>query len=353
MKRLWTQVRMEHVLFLRDPGVVAFHVCLPLLLLVLLSRAYDQVWAVRWSVAIADEDRSVTSRRLVEALRGLPEVSVVDQTASALRASASSRPGGASILLRPGLGASGAMTSVDVEGDPAVTHVVRPIVAGLLSEAVAEPPVTHDLLDPGRSPPRRSGFAARLLPAVIGMVVASVALFGFGARLASYRQRGFLRRLAVTPGGVSQFLLAQAIHRVLFIVLQSALLVAVGTWVLDLADDPRVVPFLAVVTSGAIAFLGLGFLIGGVAPSSELATGWCHLLFAPLVLLSGAFHPGDAPAALRAVASLLPMTYLVDGLQRSLILGGGVLADVLVLLGWAAALLVLSVHSFAPDTDGR
>lgn len=342
MNTFWTQLRIEHRIFLRDRTVLAFHIMLPVLLLVLLTQVHGNMLGLRWTLGVDDQAGTPAARTLIERVRALPGVQVVEGTRDDLRRREAA--GHLGVLVTLSAGTSDA-PQVTVEGDSQAAPLLRAALAGLRGDdaPVATPPA-GGLLHAERQ------FSAVILPGVVGMVVASVALFGFGARLASYRQRGFLVRLAVTPLGVPQFLLAQTVHRVAFIVVEGALLALIGRWLVGAVGDVDVGALLTMLLAGALAFCGLGFLIGGLASSGEAAAGWCHLLFFPMLLLSGAFYPTVAlPGPMQLLAPLLPMTYLLDGLQRALAGVGGQALDALALGGLGLALLAVSAWTFSPE----
>jgi ABC-2 type transport system permease protein len=302
------------------------------------------------TVGIADLDGSVTARRVVAGLQALPGFVIIEDAPDRLRVRAASGRLSAIVVLPSGLTQTPA-ASVTVEGASQAAALVRAVLPGLVAEgAPGARLVVGQTAD--RGPSSEPVVTAIMLPGVVGMVIASVGLFGFGARLAAYRQRGFLRRLAVTPLGVRQFVLAQSVHRVLFMIVQSILLIVIGRYVLGASGALRSVSLLCVLVAGSLAFLGFGFFVGGIAPSGEAASGWCHLLYFPMLLVSGAWYPPSAlPGAFSFVSPVLPMTYLLDGLQRSL--GGiaDVRLDVLVLACWAVAMLSLSARTFSPEPN--
>jgi ABC-type multidrug transport system permease subunit len=304
MRSLFLQLRIEHAVFIRDPTVVAFHVGLPLLLFVLLTNVRINAVAVGDGLATTLNEQH---HLVVQGYRKMQDEGL----------SRSHRNGIQDRIVRRA-NASGAPSS-----------------ALLTNESIAQ------------------RVAAELLPGMVGMVVASVGLFGFGSRLASYRQRGLLRLLAVTPNGVPQFISVQILHRFVFMILQSSIIIAVGQ--IAFGAVARAEPFrvAAMLATGSLAFIGMGFLVATVSSNVERANGWSHLLFAPMLIVSGAFFPSSAlPWWLGMLAPLLPMTYLIDGLHTAIHGTGPVFVDAVALLGFAAASLSLTFLTFSPLVDG-
>jgi ABC-2 type transport system permease protein len=336
---LTRQIRIENALFFRDRVVLAFHVCLPIALLVLLTVVHARLWRLQWTVGVAPATGSAIADRIAAGLKQLPGFTVVCGDDVGLRALARSGDVAATIVV-------GRHDDISIAGRSHMAQLLPLVIRALLADEPHDrrpSPLATDVLESGDNPMMR-----RFLPGVIGMMVASVALFGFGSRIASFRQRSFLLRLAVTPLGVKQFVLAQAIHRTLFIVAKGGLLAVIGTHLLGLHGHIAILPLAAVLTAGALAFLGIGFLIGGVAPNGESASGVCHALFFPMLLVCGAFYPTTAlPEHLAKLSTLLPMTYLLRGLDGALS-GGAFAGAIAVLVAWGTGTLWLTALVFSP-----
>jgi ABC-2 type transport system permease protein len=76
-------------------------------------------------------------------------------------------------------------------------------------------------------------------------------------------------------------------------------------------------------------------------------------VFLPVIFISGVFYDADdAPDFLRAIAEVLPLKHLIDGLSGAIVTGEGVVDNapaVLVLALWSAAGVVLAVRGFSWD----
>jgi ABC-2 type transport system permease protein len=86
-------------------------------------------------------------------------------------------------------------------------------------------------------------------------------------------------------------------------------------------------------------------------PNPESAPAYVNAVFLPQILLAGVFYDAtDAPAAVRDVAQVLPLTHLVDGLSGSMVHHTGVGShwDALLILAlWAVVGGVLAVRGFS------
>lgn len=200
---------------------------------------------------------------------------------------------------------------------------------------------------PGEDVWRGVGPADFYVPAYVGLVMAATGVLSMPVRLASYRERGVLRRfrasgmpLAAILGSQVATALLVAVTGAVSIVVASAL--AYGTETLP-AD---IWQFGIAFTLSALAFSAFGVLLGSVLPTSRSAQGAGLLLFFVMFLLSGAAPPRDVlTAPMRAVGDGLPLTWVVMVLQDTWLgfgwTAGSTLAVVALLAGSVVAAATL------------
>jgi ABC-2 type transport system permease protein len=151
----------------------------------------------------------------------------------------------------------------------------------------------------------------------LAVVIAAVGLVMLPVHLASYRERGVLRRFAASGFPRWSFAIAELIvGLVLTIVGCAALLVTAGlVYGVPSVDDPvRTVTGLLV---GAVAFVSIGILLGSLAPTARAAQAIGLLAFFPVFLLGGGGPPPHAmTAVMRDVAQLIPLTHVTRAIQQ-------------------------------------
>ena len=101
--------------------------------------------------------------------------------------------------------------------------------------------------------------------------------------------------------------------------------------------------------------LSLGLFVSTLAKTQLQAMQVAFVIMLPSVLLSGFMFPrAEMPLPIRAVSSLLPVTYFVE-ILRGVVLRGAGAADlapsILGLAACAAALLLISVLRFKKQLD--
>lgn len=159
------------------------------------------------------------------------------------------------------------------------------------------------------------------VPDYTAMIIATSGLLGITITMASYRERGILRRLKATPLRPQTILGAQVIVIFLMTALGMILLVIAGKVVYGLRFNGSVLSVLAAFVLGSMSFFALGFLLAGVLPTARTAQIVAMVLFYPMIFLSGATIPREMlPESIRQVAQVLPLSHVVT-LLRGLWMG--------------------------------
>ena len=184
-----------------------------------------------------------------------------------------------------------------------------------------------------------------LAPGVLALAVMSTAMVSLGIATGFERQYGVLKRLGSTPLGRPALLAAKTITVLAVEVVQLAVLVPVA-FALGWRPAGGVLPALAAVLVGTVAFAGLGLLMAGTL-RAEMTLAAANGLYLLLLLLGGMVVPlTRLPDALRAIARVLPAAALSDVLHAAF--GPGAIPGRawVVLLAWAVAAPVAAALTF-------
>jgi ABC-2 type transport system permease protein len=167
------------------------------------------------------------------------------------------------------------------------------------------------------------------------VVIAATGLIMLPVHMASYRERGVLRRFAAAGFPRWSFAIAQLVMGLTMIVLGAGLLLAVAAPVYGV---PPVEQWWRVVVGfvfGAVGFVSIGVLLGSVLPSARSAQAVGLLLFFPSFLLgAGGPPPNVIGPVMRHVADVLPLTLVTNSIREPWLgLGNatGTLVEVIVL----------------------
>lgn len=326
-------IRKEFLQLRRDRTMLRLVLGLPIMQLIVLSYALNtDLRGVR--VSVLDDDRSVDSRSLAEAL-WQADVFVAG----------------------PGLGSTGELAAALQQGDcDLALHVPAGFAADLAAgnrpviglhvdgtnsstggRAVGYAEAILRGLAAGGATPRTSvrffynpELASRLymVPGVIVMLVTIISAMLTGMAVVREKELGTLEQVQVTPLTALQFVAGKALPFALIALVDTALATAVAMlWFkVPMAGSP------AVLLLGMAAYLsvtlGLGLLASVVSETQQQAmfTIWFFLVFA--IILSGFFFPVEnMPTWAQVLTWANPMRFVMAVIRGVLLRGAG-LADV-------------------------
>jgi ABC-2 type transport system permease protein len=174
------------------------------------------------------------------------------------------------------------------------------------------------------------------------VVIAAAGLVMLPVHLASYRERGVLRRFAAAGFPRWSFAIAQLTVGLVTTAVACVLLLAVAAPVYGLPvmhDGWRVGLALAF---GAVGFVSLGVLLGTLLPSARSAQAVGLLLFFPSFLLgAGGPPPHVMGSVVRHIADPLPLTLLTNAVREPWLGLGPATGSLLAVAGLAVAAFVI------------
>jgi ABC-2 type transport system permease protein len=198
------------------------------------------------------------------------------------------------------------------------------------------------------------GYVDFLMPGIVGMNVMQLAIFSVGFGLVIEKQRGVLRRIMATPMPPIRFLASHVLMRLILAFLQVLILIGVAVLLFKVTIVGSILTMLLLTTLGSVMFLTFGFALAGWATSDNQVAPIANLITLPQLFLSGVFFSRDAaPAAIRPVTDLLPLTFLNDALREVSTEGATLLdvsGDVLGMLVWTIVGFLIALRLFRFQT---
>jgi ABC-2 type transport system permease protein len=187
-----------------------------------------------------------------------------------------------------------------------------------------------------------------LVPGLIGFAILTSPMFALVAISSQYKRDKIFKQLSLTPLTKTEWLLSKICWYVVLTVISFFLMTAAGTLLFGahLSLSIWIVPFLLL---GPFLFVSLGMLVGTISKSVESAAVVGNLITFPMMFLSGTFFPVNTmPAYLQSVAHVLPLFYVIDGLNSVMIYGNysQALVDLGVLVVISAIVFALAVRFF-------
>jgi ABC-2 type transport system permease protein len=189
-----------------------------------------------------------------------------------------------------------------------------------------------------------------LVPGILAMAIMQLGLFATAPPLVQLREQQVLRRLGATPLTRTMLLAAQVCLRITVGLVQTALIILVGTLVFRVQIVGNLLLLAGFVVLGALSFVCLGYFVSTWGKTQESITGAIQFINFPMMFLSGLFFPVDSmPHWIRPVVDAMPLTYLADAF-RQIMVGAAPLhplgTDLLVLMVWLVICAVLAVKFF-------
>jgi ABC-2 type transport system permease protein len=144
-------------------------------------------------------------------------------------------------------------------------------------------------------------------PSLLVVSVGVVGLTNLPAIVATYRERGVLRRMRTTPVHPGGLLLAQLIVNLAAALVSAVIVMAVGRIVYDVPTPGRPLGFALAFVLGMAAVFSLGMLVAAVAPTSRSASGIATVLFMLVMFFGGVYLPRFMlPDSIVAVGEYVP-----------------------------------------------
>jgi ABC-type multidrug transport system permease subunit len=224
----------------------------------------------------------------------------------------------------------------------------RQVIDDVLQEAAGRtnPKATQDVYvdEPG------SRYIDFLIPGLIGLNAMGGGLWGIGFLVVNFRIAKLLKRFVATPMPRRDFLLALLGARLTFVLPDLAVLLLLGTWMFHMPIRGSLALVVAIDLLGALAFAGIGLLVGSRATTTEAVSGLMNLVMLPMWLCSGVFFSSERfPESVRPLIQALPLTQLVSALRRVILEGEGlpdVSSALLILAAWAVGTFLLALRFF-------
>ncbi|GAA3241095.1 ABC transporter permease [Pseudonocardia petroleophila] len=150
-------------------------------------------------------------------------------------------------------------------------------------------------------------FTEYFAPSLLAVSIAVLGVQGFPVALATYREKGILRRLAVTPVRPVTVLVAQLLINTAAALLGALLIVAVAVAVLDVPAPRHPVAFAVALLVGTAAVFSLGLVVAAFAPRARTATTIGTVLFMLTQFFAGVYLPKFLlPDAVVAIGEFVP-----------------------------------------------
>jgi len=182
-----------------------------------------------------------------------------------------------------------------------------------------------------------------LAPPLLGVFVFFLTYLLTAVGFLRERTAGTLDRLLVSPISRSGLVVGYVAGFGYLAVVQSLVLVGSGVVFLDVEFEHGVALFLLIEVLGAFTALGIGIVLSLFAQNEFQVLQFVPAVITPQVILGGTFTPvEDLPTYLEYAARVMPVTYLIDGMDY-VVFDDGSAADFWFAVGVLALFTVASI----------
>ena len=178
-----------------------------------------------------------------------------------------------------------------------------------------------------------------LIPGLIGFSILVSPMFSLVNISSEYKKIKLFKQLSLTPLTKMEWLASKVIWYIFLSTLSFLLMVAVGVFAFGahVTLTPWLIPFLIL---GPMLFASLGMLVGTVTKSVESAGVLGNIITFPMMFLSGTFFPiAIMPQYLQSIAHVLPLFYIIEGLNAVMVYGN--IAQALIDIGVVTIITVI------------
>src|SRR3954453_11752175 len=189
-----------------------------------------------------------------------------------------------------------------------------------------------------------------LIPGLLGMNLMGTGIWSIAFSVTTARSRRVLKRLVATPMHRGQYLLAQILARLVFLIPEIVVLVGVGWLLFGVGVRGSLLLLLLTCLIGAMTFCGIGLLIASRVKTIEGASGLANLVLMPMWILSGVFFPSERfPDAPQPLIKALPLTALNQALRGIMTEGrglAGIAPQLAILIAWGTVSFGVALKIF-------
>ena len=336
--------------FMREPEVVFWVFAFPILLVCALGIAFRNTGPEKIPVAVEKtEAQAARAEALFGALSNSADIPPT--LLSPAEAAQALRSGKVALVVRPsadvGAAPAGDASAPQLPAIPASpsyrydpsrpeSKQARLAVDDALQRAAGRADVVRAGDETFTEPGAR--YIDFLIPGLLGMNLMGSGLWGVGFAVVTARTKKLLKRFAATPMRRSHYLLSFVFSRLIFLVLEVAVVIAFAYLAFGFRVRGSWLEMAVLLLLGSMTFAGIGLLVAARPRTIEGVSGLMNLVMMPMWLLSGTFFSSARfPEFLQPFIKALPLTALNDSLRAVMNDGASVAgswAPVLVLLAW-------------------
>ena len=363
MKAYWQLTLTQLRIFLRNRQVLFWTLAFPIFLMVMLGSFLGNGNGMSVSIGIVDQDQSLQSKEFLSVVKK-SEVIDLQKENSEDKAFEQLKKGDIQLVVVIPKGYGDSLLSLTAGSKPfsipvyynetnlAVSQVglqlVNNAVDGISKEKVDYTPIVVTAAKGIKT--LNLKYIDFLVPGIVAMMIMSNNMNGVAGQIASWRERGILRRMQGTTLKASTFIAAQISARLLLNGTQALIVLGVARLFFGVEVRGSWFTLISFVILGTLAFMAIGFIIAGIAKTPESAAPIAGFLSFPMLFLGGVFFPiKNMPEFLQPIVHILPIAHLSHALRETMNVGASFMSlgsEALILGGWLIGAFVVASYTF-------
>lgn len=324
--------RKEFLHILRDRGTLIGAFSIPIFQMLLFGFIDQTVKDL--PTVVVDQDRSSTSRELMDQMRASRTFKITQVTTNSHEARNEIIAGRArvGVVIPPNFAsrasrAEGAQVLVLIDGsDSNASAQALASINGLIAakNVAAIRAGTSAALPISAQPVIMFNPAGRtanyIIPGLIAILLQIVALVLAAVAIVREREKGTLEQLLVTPVNPLGLMLGKLVPYLIIGIVEMAMVLFLMRFAFSVPIRGSVLLLFGTATIYIASLLALGLFISSRAPTQAQAQQMAQLFFLPSIFLSGYIFPSEGlPVVLRTIGKCLPATHMI-AISRGVIL---------------------------------
>lgn len=209
-----------------------------------------------------------------------------------------------------------------------------------------------------------AGVFAKSVPRIVSFYLGPVLAFnvmgsfwGLSATLVMFREQGILRRFHVAPVTAADLLASSIVANYVLTLPIVVLELVLARVIFHVPSLGNPATLFLLISIGILSFGSLGLVVASVTNTMQETQVLNQLLWLPLIFLSGATFPlAYLPRTVQRFGLFLPATYLVNGLQQTVVNSAtpwSRYVEILSLSVWALLTFFLSAQLFRWEPEAK
>ncbi|TDF96309.1 ABC transporter permease [Paenibacillus piri] len=350
-------------IFARNRQVLFWTLLFPIFFMVMLGSFLGSGNAVELNGIVIDQDATEQSRTI----SGLMKSSSIVKTSDSQdleQSLAQLKQGDTQFVLVIPKGTGQTMQNSGKSGSPAALKLyydetnlsvselakvsVSQIIDTISKQSVSYTPVLS--LQPEGVQALKLRYIDFLVPGILAMMIMSNNLNGVAGQIASWRERGVLRRMQSTTLNASTFIAAQITARLVLNGFQAIIVLLVGYLFFGTQVNGSWLTLLFFIILGTLSFMATGFIVAGLAKTPESAGPIAGFISFPMMFVGGVFFPiKNMPEIVQNIVKLIPISHLSTALRQVMNVGApisGLWLEAVFLAVWLALAFIVASFTF-------